>query len=178
MKLLLENWLDTSWETDDEKVTARDVVDYLGDETADINVLELSQQLPPLPTRGGERVAAASLEYPIIVVKSGGQYRSVLDGNHRLQKAIDEKIESIKAKILDLDNPETPEVFKKMFGGAKISVEDIHKRADELKIPWNNDAEFMRWTKKLTKKSHLDDLTDEELSTVYAELEKRGKENK
>ena len=128
MRLLLENWRqymtedwrDTSWETDDEKVTIGDVVDYLGDETVDINVLELSQQLPPLPTRGAERVAAASLEYPIIVVKSGGQYRSVLDGNHRLQQAIDDpKVESIKAKILDLDNPETPEVFKRMFGGAK-----------------------------------------------------------
>ena len=61
-------------------------------------------------------MAAASLEYPIIVVKSDGQYRYVLDGNHRLQKAIDEEIESIKAKILDLDNPETPEKFKRMFG--------------------------------------------------------------
>ena len=125
MKLLLENWReyitedwrDTSWETDDEKVTIGDVVDYLGDKTVDINVLELSQQLPSLPTQGAERVAAASLEYPIIVVKSGGQYRYVLDGNHRLQKAIDEEVESIKAKILDLDNPETPEVFKRMFGG-------------------------------------------------------------
>jgi hypothetical protein len=55
VKLLLENWRqyitedwrDTSWETDDEKATIGDVVDYLGDETVDINVLELSQQLPP-----------------------------------------------------------------------------------------------------------------------------------
>ena len=126
MKLLLENWRkyitedwrDTSWETDDEKVTIGDVVDYLGDKTVDINVLELSQQLPSLPTQGAERVAAASLEYPIIVVKSGGQYRYVLDGNHRLQKAIDEEVESIKAKILDVSTEaKTPERFKKMFGG-------------------------------------------------------------
>jgi hypothetical protein len=124
MKLLLENWReyitedwrDTSWETDDEKVTIGDVVDYLGDKTVDINVLELSQQLPSLPTRGAKRVAAASLEYPIIIVKRDGQYQYVLDGNHRLQKAIDKEIESIEAKILDLDNPETPERFKKMFG--------------------------------------------------------------
>ena len=127
MKLLLENWRkfvtedwrDTSWETDDDKVTIGDVVDYLdylGDKTVDINVLELSQQLPELPTRGAERVAAASLDYPIIVVKSRGQYRSVLDGNHRLQKAIDEKIESIKAKILDLSDTKTPEKFKRTFG--------------------------------------------------------------
>ena len=115
---ITEDWRDTSWETDDEKVTIEDVVDYLGNETVDVNVLVLSQQLPPLPTHGAEIVAAASLEYPVIVVKSGGQYRFVLDGNHRLQKAIDEEVESIKAKILDLDNPETPEVFKRMFGGA------------------------------------------------------------
>ena len=32
---------------------------------------------------------------------------------------MDEEVESpIKAKILDLDNTETPEVFKRMFGGA------------------------------------------------------------
>ena len=124
MKLLLENWReyitedwrDTSWKNDEDEVTIGEVVGYLGDETVNINVLELSQQLPSLPTQGAERVAAASLEYPIIVVKSGGQYRYVLDGNHRLQKSIDNKIETIKAKILDLDNPETPEVFKRMFG--------------------------------------------------------------
>jgi uncharacterized ParB-like nuclease family protein len=115
-KYITENWRDTSWENDDEKVTIGDVIDYLGDKTVDINVLELSQQLPSLPTQGAERVAAANLEYPIIVVKSGGQYRYVLDGNHRLQKSIDNKVETIKAKILDLDNPETPEMFKRMFG--------------------------------------------------------------
>jgi len=128
MKLLLENWRkfiaedwrDTSWEDDGEKITIGDVVDYLGDETVDLNVLELSQQLPrSLPTHGEERIAAANLDYPIIVIKDKGQYQFVLDGNHRLQKSIDEKAERIKAKILDLDNPETPEVFKKMFGGAE-----------------------------------------------------------
>ena len=117
-KFVTEDWRDTSWETDDEKTTIGDVVDYLGDETVDVNVLELSQQLPSLPTQGAERVAAASLEYPIIVVKSGGQYRYVLDGNHRLQKAIDEEVESIKAKILEPDKPETPAVFKGMSSDA------------------------------------------------------------
>ena len=124
MKLLLENWRkyitedwrDTSWETDDGKVSIGDVIDYLGERTIDINVLELSRQIPHLPTDGAERVAAASLEFPIIVVKFGGKYQFVLDGNHRLQRAIDEKVESIKARILDLDNPKTPEVFKKVLG--------------------------------------------------------------
>jgi hypothetical protein len=58
------------------------------------------------------------LDHPIIILKSGGKYKSILDGNHRLQRAIEDKdVETIKAKILDLDNPEIPEVFKRMFGG-------------------------------------------------------------
>ena len=128
MKLLMENWkkylsedwrTETNWEKGEEKITLGDIDDYLGDEIDDISVSELSQQIPSLPTRGAERISAASLDYPIIVVKSGGQYRYVLDGNHRLQKAINQKVKRIKAKILDLDNPETPEVFKGMFGGTE-----------------------------------------------------------
>ena len=139
MKLLLENWRkyitedwrDTSWETDDDKVTIGDVVDYLGDETVDINVGELIEQLPTLPIGGGDigealdRMSTASLEYPIIIVKNKNQYQFVLDGNHRLGKAYvcGGKEAVIKAKILDLDDPEpkdpeTLEKFKRMFGDA------------------------------------------------------------
>ena len=118
---LSEDWrTETDWEKGEEKITLGDVDDYLGDETDDINVLELSQQIPSLPTRGAERVATANLDYPIIVVKSGGQYKYVLDGNHRLQQAIERpEVKTIKAKILDLSNPETPEIFVRMFGGAE-----------------------------------------------------------
>lgn len=136
MKLLLENWRkyitedwrDTSWKTDDDKVTIGEVVDYLGEKTVLIKVSDLTKQIPSLfddeyrqSVEGRKRIDAADLDYPIIITKSGGQYKSVLDGNHRLQRAIDEKVESIKAKILDLDDPEpkdpeTLERFKRMFG--------------------------------------------------------------
>ena len=55
------------------------------------------------------------------------------------------------------------------------TVEDIHNRADELGIPWDDDDKFMSWTKELTGKSHLDKMTREELSIIYAALKKRGK---
>jgi hypothetical protein len=133
MKLILENWRkyitedwrDTSWGTDEEKVTIGDVVDYLGDETVDINVGELIEQLPTLPVGGGDidealdRMSAASLEYPIIIVKNKNQYQFVLDGNHRLGKAYvcGGKEAAIKAKILDVSaEAKTPERFKRMFG--------------------------------------------------------------
>ena len=136
MKLLLENWRkyitedwrDTSWKTDDDKVTIGEVVDYLGEKTVLIKVSDLTKQIPSLfddeyrqSVEGRKRIDAADLDYPIIITKSRGQYKSVLDGNHRLQRAIDEEVESIKAKILDLDDeepkdPETLERFKRMFG--------------------------------------------------------------
>jgi hypothetical protein len=59
-----------------------------------------------------------------------------------------------------------------------ISIEDVHDLADKLNIPWDDDVEFMNWTKKLTGKSHLDKMTSNEISKVYMALKKRGKENK
>jgi phage gp16-like protein len=70
------------------------------------------------------------------------------------------------------------ENWRKHLKEERISVEDIHKRAEELDIPWDDDAQFMNWTKELTGKPHLDDLTSKELSKVYGALKKRGKKNK
>ena len=119
MKLLLENWRDTSWQTGNEKVTIHEVIDYLSDfETVYIDVLELSKQLP-MSYREPDRVAAANLDYPIIIVQIGGWYRYILDGYHRFQKAINQKVNYIKAKILILDDSKTPQIFKRVFGGTE-----------------------------------------------------------
>ena len=67
------------------------------------------------------------------------------------------------------------ENWREYLNEERISVEDIHKRADELGIPWDDDDKFMSWTKELTGKSHLDKMTREELSIIYAALKKRGK---
>jgi len=123
MKIFIENWrrsstedwrTKTNWAKGEEKITLGEVHAHLGNKTVDISVSSLA----PL-VRTQKPVDGVSLDYPIIVNKSGGQYQHVLDGNHRLQKAIDQRVESIKAKILDLDNPETPEIFVRMFGGTK-----------------------------------------------------------
>ena len=137
MKLLLENWReyitedwrDTSWKTDDDKVTIGDVVDYLDNQeipTVDVAPSDIRDQVlksrnkDRLPVGPGitsqKRVDDADLNFPIIITKKDGKFTQVLDGNHRLQKAF-EQDKALKAKILDLDDPETPEVFKRMFGG-------------------------------------------------------------
>ena len=70
------------------------------------------------------------------------------------------------------------ENWREFLKEEEISAKDIHDRADELGIPWDDDVPFMNWTKELTGKPHLDDLTSKELSKVYGALKKRGKENK
>jgi len=133
MKLLLEQWrqyiteagLDTKWDKDGEPtITLPELQNYLRNNIISLNALELFKQLPSLPIdpdpiEKEKRIDSANLEYPIIVVKHEGRYKYVLDGNHRLQKAIDTGTENIKAGVLDLDDPETPDAFKRMFGGAK-----------------------------------------------------------
>jgi hypothetical protein len=66
----------------------------------------------------------------------------------------------------------------------RISVKDIHELADTLNISWDGDTEFMSWTKELIdpddkadiNKSHLDNLTSEELFTVYTALKKKDRD--
>jgi len=132
MKLLLENWRefltedwrDTSWEDDGEKITIGQVDDYLGDKTIDVVPLDVRDQVlksrgkDRLPTTSQDRIDKADLSFPIIITKKGGKFIEVLDGNHRLQKAVDQD-KPLKAKVLNLDDAKTPENFKKMFGGAK-----------------------------------------------------------
>ncbi len=62
--------------------------------------------------RDPNRVEAADLSYPIILVRSEGEFISILDGQHRVVKAIRDAV-NIRAKVLDLDL--TPEEFVKVF---------------------------------------------------------------
>ena len=123
-KLLTEDWRDTSWEDDGEKITIGQVDDYLGDKTIDVVPLDVRDQVlksrgkDRLPTTSQDRIDKADLSFPIIITKKGGKFIEVLDGNHRLQKAVDQD-KPLKAKVLNLDDAKTPENFKKMFGGAE-----------------------------------------------------------
>jgi uncharacterized protein (DUF2384 family) len=48
--------------------------------------------------------------------------------------------------------------------------EEIHDLADRKGIPWDNNAKFKRWSKALTGKAHLDDMTPKQLDEVKEEL--------
>ena len=108
----MKDWRDTHWSNNGETVWIADLITFLGNQVIEIQISDLLKHLPT----SQERVDAANLDYPIIVLKSDGHYQYVLDGNHRLQQAIDKKRETIKARVLCLDDIRTPEIFKKIFG--------------------------------------------------------------
>lgn len=116
------NYRSTSWTMDidgrSETITIHDVEDHLKDvditeipvsEIADLSIHKDKKDKATL-----DRVQRAILDYPIIIVKKqDGSWGMILDGHHRLQKAINNNIETIKAKVLDIET--APDLYKKMF---------------------------------------------------------------
>ena len=118
-KILSEGWGNTSWVTDTEKITIHDVLNYLSNHKVyDIPVQYIVDTLDNPFTSvktEPERILKADLSYPIVIVKKNGKLSYILDGNHRMTKAIEIGKDTIKTKILDLDNPNVPPVFKELF---------------------------------------------------------------
>lgn len=108
--------LDTFWETEVDgetvRVTIGDVIDYL-DSGVDIDPNDVKHLLIDVE-RDPIRVENADLKYPIILTKLGDKFISILDGQHRVVKALRDDV-NVKAKILDLDL--APDFWKKIFLG-------------------------------------------------------------
>ena len=117
-----KHYQETSWtDTIDGKkqtITIKEVEDFLkNDAIIDINVKDIQDKcihLNKTDKETLERSENSDLSFPIIITKEqDGSWGRILDGHHRLKKAIDNDIETIKAKVLDLR--EVPDLYKKMF---------------------------------------------------------------
>ena len=127
--------MDTYWSTEDgkQKVTIKDVLEYMDDKnipTKKVSIQKIKPILIDQDYKGAakDRVERAELKYPIIVVKKNGKYKSILDGNHRVFKALKKKIDKIKVRELDLDAKETPKIFKELFGYEITPLEEQNIR--------------------------------------------------
>ena len=93
------DWQKTSWQGDDGVVTTiQDVLLKLqGEPEVEIKLADLAH----IPSTHIEehRKLVVDLSFPIIVQEKDGVYKSILDGHHRRQLAIDEKRTHILAKI-------------------------------------------------------------------------------
>ena len=123
--------LATSWEDGDLKVTIKEVLEYLDDN--DVPVKDVStdklKSILIADDRDEKRVQAADLKYPVVVVvDKNGKYKSILDGNHRVDKAISNDIPTVKTRELDLRT--APKDYKKLFNyeiETEEDAEDVHK---------------------------------------------------
>lgn len=104
----------TFWEIEKDnkviRITLDDVYDYL-DNVVEIDPNEVKHLLIDVE-RDPKRVEAADLFYPIVVTKLNGEYTGIIDGQHRVVKALRDGLK-IKSRVLDLDD--APEEFKLVF---------------------------------------------------------------
>ena len=114
--------METSWALPEEniKVTIKEVIRYLKDKEVPVKSVDVSKLKPILidqdyNKKNKKRVDSSELKYPIIVIKRDGKYKSILDGNHRLYKAIKSKTKTVKIQVIDLDSKSTPSEYKKLF---------------------------------------------------------------
>jgi len=105
---------ETFWEAESDGETIRltldDVLDYL-DNGVEMDPKEVEHLLID-SEREPSRVEASDLKYPVILLSIGGQIKSILDGQHRIVKAL-ENDEMVRVRILDLDT--APEKFNKIL---------------------------------------------------------------
>ena len=102
----------TYWSVGDDIVTLSDILDYLG--IIEIDPIEVEHLLIDVE-RDLDRVELADYNYPILLIKKSGRFDKILDGQHRVIKAIRDGVK-VRCIILDLDSGDVPDKFRRVLG--------------------------------------------------------------
>lgn len=113
---------DTSWtNTSSKKLTLQQLLDIIKNyPTTQVPIEKLEKIVIKKDSGGIEtpRLDKADVKYPIIIViDDNNNFRYILDGNHRVQKAIAAGLKSIPAKLLNIKD--LPEKFQGILSEAK-----------------------------------------------------------
>ena len=115
---LTEGLHDTSWENEEgDKITLVDLLNVT--EEIPVEKIPLDWIKPHLLSWDGDeeevkKIKKADLQYPILIlVNDDGEFISIIDGHHRAQKAIRQKLDSIDGKLIPISS--LPKKFKKVF---------------------------------------------------------------
>ena len=110
MLMSVNDWEQTYWEDEQGNMTTiQEVLEDLRDEPV-ISLEVASLTHLRRTTIEPDRKENADLSFPIIVVAKDDKFQSILDGNHRLQKALDQGETHISAKILKATNKKTIDI--------------------------------------------------------------------
>ncbi len=127
MGVVKEGLHDTSWENEKgDKITLIDLLNA----TEEIPVQEISvEELKPYLLSWNDdpeeikKIEKADLQYPILIfVTSNGEFISIIDGHHRAQKAARKGLETIKAKVINIDT--LSKHIRKVFSHLKKKEEE------------------------------------------------------
>ena len=102
--------LDTHWQDGDIDITLSDVL-KLTSEPVNADPSQFKNLLINV-SRDEKRIDNADLIHPIVVTRRGGKATKILDGQHRIVKAIKTN-QPISVRYLELDN--APEEYQQMF---------------------------------------------------------------
>ena len=94
------DWQKTHWQDEQgNRTTIQDVLAELQDEPVVSLKIDALAHIPSVIIEE-HRKETADLSFPIIVVEKDGEFQSILDGHHRLQKAVDENRTHILVKVI------------------------------------------------------------------------------
>jgi hypothetical protein len=121
-EFLTEDWRDTSWEDDDEKIMIGDVFKIIGStceegrtcEEMRASVLKSMLKKKPIKVKhlDPDKLKTADISHPLIVVVDNGEYQFIMDGNHRFTVA-EQNDAIVKVKELYMDE------YDQLFRDAK-----------------------------------------------------------
>jgi len=110
-----DSGLNTYWSDGDTTIYFKDILKYLDEQKVPIQMVDPKElkNLLIKTKRDPNRVEKADLQYPLIVSMVNGEYKSILDGQHRLFKALKYNLDKIKIRVLNINS--TPDNYKKVF---------------------------------------------------------------
>ena len=118
MGVINEGLHDTSWEDEKgNKVTLIELIKVTEDiPVQNIPVKDLESKITNSDWDEDDyrKVETANLKYPIMVfVNDNGKILTIIDGNHRTQKAVNKGLKTIKGKLIPING--LPKHMKKVF---------------------------------------------------------------
>ena len=137
---------DTSWEDNGKKITLQQLLDVIKHYPVVQAPIEKVKKISLTPRSGGiepDRVKNADIKYPIIiVVDDSGNYESILDGNHRANKAIQNGSKTILAKLVNIKK--LPSEFQDVLGEDLEDDDNIEEYDVESEQDVKEFVQFMR----------------------------------
>lgn len=144
--VIKEGLEDTSWEDNGKKITLQQLLDVIKNYPVVQAPIEKVEKISLTPRSGGiepDRVDNADIKCPIIiVVDDSGNYKSILDGNHRANKAIQNGSKKIPAKLVNIKK--LPPEFQDVLGEDLEDDDNIDEYVVESEQDVKEFVQFMR----------------------------------